>query len=89
MQFRVIDPIRLLKLTPRGALIITAQGITSVPFPKEQPSTLAGSVLRPEMVETTCQGLEGSIILSAAWAISDHGAPQYDRVGNLSRRVFV
>ncbi|CAL8470006.1 g9548 [Coccomyxa elongata] len=80
MHFQVNDPVRLLKVTPRGALVVTAQGITSVLFPKDQPSSSGGSVLRPELVETTCQGLDGSIILSAAWAVSDHGTPQYDRV---------
>ena len=80
MHFRVIDPVRLLKLTPKGALIVTAHGITSVVFPKDQPSPSAGSVLQPELIKTTCEGLDGSIILSAAWAVSDHGAPQYDRV---------
>ncbi len=82
MHFHVNDPVKLLKVTPRGALVVTAQGITSVLFPKDQPSSSGGSVLRPELVETTCQGLDGSINLSAAWAVSDHGAPQYDRVSN-------
>ncbi|BDA44020.1 Uncharacterized membrane protein At1g75140 [Coccomyxa sp. Obi] len=80
VQYQVNDPVRLLKLTSKGALVVTALGITSVVFPEDQPSPTAGGVLQPALVETSCEGLDGSIILSASWAVSDHGAPQYDRV---------
>ncbi len=67
----------LVKVTPKGAVFITSWGVAAALFPKDQPSATPELV---GLVKAACQGMDDSTIVSAAWAVNDQGAPQYDRV---------
>lgn len=84
LRVKTEDQIRQLKVTAEGALLVTSKGISTAAFPKDQPSASPGHAQQLGLVEIGCQGLNDAIIVSAAWAVNEHGAPQYDRV---SQRV--